>query len=262
MIGPEPPIAEEELHAYVDGWLTPGRLEAVQRYLDANPEEGRRVAAWHAQRETLRAAFASLAAEPLPPNLNLSRLIEQRLRRRSWWRVAAAAMVALVLGGSAGWFAHTAWQPARVTQAMALLERQAIATHAVFAVEKRHAIEVPAADRDHLVQWLSNRLGRKVSPPDLEPDGYRLIGGRLLATEQGHAAALFMYEDEQGKRLTVVLRPMARDLRSDPTEMNQGSVNASAWIRNGMGYAVVLNTPDGNIDRIANRIRTEQEGAS
>ncbi|MBV9249277.1 MAG: anti-sigma factor [Acetobacteraceae bacterium] len=261
MTGPDPPIKEEELHAYVDGWLAPGRLEVVQRYLDATPEEARRVAAWSAQRDALRAAFASVPAEPLPPSLNLSGLIRQRLRRQSTaWRVAAAAVIALILGGSAGWFAHTAaLQPSRAAQAMALLEQQAIASYTVFSVEKRHAIEVPAADRDHLVQWLSNRLERKVVPPDLEPNGYRLIGGRLLATERGRTAALFMYEDARGDRLGVVLRPMAQDLRATRTEVRHGPVNGWTWIGDGMGYAVLANMPDGNIEGIADRIRAEQE---
>ena len=51
MNGSELPIAQEDLHAYVDGQLTPTRRAAVQRYLQANPEEARRVAAWTAQRD-------------------------------------------------------------------------------------------------------------------------------------------------------------------------------------------------------------------
>jgi anti-sigma factor RsiW len=58
----------------------------------------------------------------------------------------------------------------------------------------------PPQSGDHLAQWLSNRQNRPVSPPDLSGFSYRLIGGRLLATEQGNPAALFMYEDIAGQR--------------------------------------------------------------
>jgi anti-sigma factor RsiW len=46
MSDPVRPIAEEELHAYVDGQLDADRRSAVQRYLQDHPE----VAAWGTQR--------------------------------------------------------------------------------------------------------------------------------------------------------------------------------------------------------------------
>ena len=52
-----------------------------------------------------------------------------------------------------------------------------------------HPIEVAATERDHLAQWLSNRLSRSVTPPALDALGYRLIGGRLLATVEQVLAA-------------------------------------------------------------------------
>ena len=256
MSGPGTPIAEEELHAYVDNRLDPARRHAVQRYLEANPEARRRVLAWVSQNEALRVRFASVLAEPLPPSLNLSRLIEERLRsRRAIWRTAAAAAIALLAGGGAGWFMHG---NSRIATATALLEQQAIATHVVYSADRRHPIEVTAAERDHLAQWLSNRLQRKVQPPDLDALGYQLIGGRLLATEHGGAAALFMYENAGHQRLSVVMRPMSRDLRAQREVIAQKSaVNGCAWIAGGMGYAVVGNLPESDLDRAAQRISSE-----
>ena len=65
--------------------------------------------------------------------------------------------------------------------------------------------------------------GAAWSPPDLSPLGYRLLGGRLLATEHGGAAALFVYDDADGHRLTVLLRPMAPELRAVRTDGTQGN---------------------------------------
>lgn len=257
MSGSELPIAEEDLHAFVDGQLAPSRRADVQRYLDANPEEARRVAAWTAQREALRDAFALHGAAPLPPELNLSRLIEQRLRpRRVGWLAAASVVLALGLGGAGGWLLRTPSEPGRTALAMEMLEQQGLATHVVYAADKRHPIEVGAAERDHLTQWLSNRLSRKVSPPDLEPAGYHLIGGRLLATERGNAAALFMYENAGGQRLSLVLRPMSPDMHASMTDMKEGPVNGCAWISDGLGYAVVAPMPDSELNQVAESIRT------
>ncbi len=263
MSGSDLPIAEEDLHAFVDGQLTPPRRAEVQRYLDANPQEARRVAAWSAQREALREALAPYAAAPLPPELNLSRLIEARLRpRRTVWLTAASVLLALVVGGAAGWMVRPTSTPTRVTSAMSVLEQLGLASHVVYAADKRHPIEVPAAERDHLAQWLSNRLSRSVAPPVLDALGYHLIGGRLLATERGGAAALFMYEDAHGQRLSLVLRPMARDLHVARADMREGAVNGCAWIADGMGYAVMASLPDETLDAIADQVQRELHQAS
>jgi anti-sigma factor RsiW len=263
MSGSELPIAEEDLHAFVDGQLVPPRRAEVQRYLDANPQEARRVAAWSAQREALRDALAPYATAPLPPGLNLSRLIEARLRpRRTIWLTAASVLLALAVGGTAGWMVRAPTGPTRTALAMSLLEQQGLASHVVYAADKRHPIEVPAAERDHLAQWLSNRLSRGVAPPALDALGYRLIGGRLLATEHGGAAALFMYEDAHGQRLSLVLRPMARDLRAARADMREGAVNGCAWIADGIGYAVVAALPDDDLDSVADLVERQVHQAS
>jgi anti-sigma factor RsiW len=246
MSGSELPIAEEDLHAFVDGQLAPPRRGEVQRYLDANPQEARRVAAWSAQREALRDALAPYAVAPLPPGLNLSRLIEARLRpRRTIWLTAASVVLALAVGGTAGWIVHAPTGPTRTALAMSLLEQQGLTSHVVYAAE-----------------WLSNRLSRGVAPPALDALGYRLIGGRLLATEHGGAAALFMYEDAHGQRLSLVLRPMARDLRAARADMREGAVNGCAWIADGIGYAVVAALPDDELDSVADLVEREAHQAS
>ena len=254
MSGSEPRIGEDDLHAYVDGRLAPTRRATVQRYLQTNPEEGRRVAAWTAQRDALRAVFAARVAAPLPHDL--SRLIEQRLRRRRVpWLAAASVVLALAVGGGAGWLLRPMPTPDLAAPAMAILRQQALATYAVYAVDKRHPIEVGADQKDHLSTWLSSRLRRVVTPPDLEALNYHLIGGRLLATERGGAAALFVYEDSQGQRLGLVLRPMSPELRASTSDMREGTVNGCAWIANGMGYAVVAVLPDAELDRVAGFIQ-------
>ena len=65
-----------------------GKAE-VAAYLESHPDVAKRVAAFADQRELLRKALAPIADEPLPPQLNLSRIIESRQttsRRRSGGR--------------------------------------------------------------------------------------------------------------------------------------------------------------------------------
>src|SRR5882724_5126330 len=100
------PITEDDLHAYVDQLLEPERRAEVTAYLDAHPDVARRVAVFSEQRNLLRSALAPIADEPLPPELNLSRIIETRKLRpsRIWW--AVAAMLLLSVGSLGGWVAR------------------------------------------------------------------------------------------------------------------------------------------------------------
>ncbi len=258
MSAPERMVQEEELHAYVDGQLGDARLSAVRQYLAAHPTEAARISRYAAQREMLRAAFAAQDPKPLPPSLDLSRLVEARMRRRSLpWRTAAAVLLAAALGGAGGWLLHRPVSPPPLAVAMSVLEQQALAAHAVYAVETRHPVEVTADQRDNLVHWLSNRLDRKVNPPDLSNEGYQLIGGRLLATERGGAAALFMYQTAQGDRLSLLMRPMAADLHAPEVDVSHGSVSACAWIAHGMGYALVAAAPENVLDTLSGQVKEE-----
>jgi anti-sigma factor RsiW len=54
------------------------------------------------------------------------------------------------------------------------------------------------------------------SPSDLPAAAYHLIGGRLLATERGGAAALLI-EDDGGHRFSVLLRSMVPDPNASMT---------------------------------------------
>jgi anti-sigma factor RsiW len=257
MTTPEAPLGEYELNAYVDGQLGPERRAAIERFLAVNSDASRRVAADAAHRDALRVAFADQMTKPLPPGLDLSGLLEQRLRRRPIsWQIAAAVVLSLGVGAAAGWLLRAPAMPDRAERAMALLRSEALASHTVYGTDPRHPVEVSASERDHLAQWLSNRLRRSITPPDLTSFGYNLMGGRLLATEQGNPAALFMYEDGSGNRVSLTMRPMAADLHVPIVDWKHENVNACAWIEGGIGYALLGKVSDDELDRIARNINT------
>lgn len=250
-----PPIHEDELHAYVDGQLEADRRHAVERYLTETPEAADRVASYQAQRDAIRAGFAARASEPISPDLLLVRIIAQRNRQMPrLWRLAASVVFAFGIGLGAGWLLHTAPTPGRTQQAMAFLEQEALSSHVVYAVDGRHPVEVESGQTPHLQQWLSNRLDRTVVAPDLSALGYHLIGGRLLATEHGGAAALLMYDDASHQRVSVLLRPMAPALHAADEVIRQNNVNGQAWIGNGLGVAVVAALPAEDVARLAAQI--------
>jgi anti-sigma factor RsiW len=256
---PSRPIAEEELHAYVDGQLEADRHPAVLRYLQDHPDVARQVAAWNDQREALQAALASVAAEPIPPRLGLERLVQQRLGRRSLpWRAAAAAVLAFGLGGVSGWLLHGGNQPD--TAALTLLAQQAVANHMVYTADLRRPTELGAQQRDDLARWVSNRLAHQVAPPDLSADGFSYMGGRLAATPDG-PAGLFMYDGPQGVRLTVFVLPLHAAPSLPIQHIDYAHFDGCAWIDKSVGYTVVGKLPLAELRRLAEVVRRQYGGA-
>jgi len=245
-------ISEDDLHAYVDGRLSSTRAHEVELYLQAYPDAAARVADYQAQREALRAAFAPRLAEPLPSALNLGRLIEARLaRRRAPWRVAAGVVLAFGLGGAGGWILGAL--PPRGIPALA---REAAMSYAVYVADPHRPVELRATQRGVMIRWLSRRLDRTVAPPDLSAFGYRLLGGRLVATERG-AAALFVYESNHATRLAVFVRPMAARDSTRIKLIDVGEHDGCAWIDRGAGYTVVGAEPYDRLLGLSRQVRKQ-----
>lgn len=248
------PITEDDLHAYVDQALEPERRAEVASYLEHHPDVARRVVAFAAQRELLRGALASIADEPLPAELNLSRIVENRRRPSpAWWAVAAVLL--LSVGGVGGWGARSLLQDS--PGGLSALAREAAYSFRVYAPDHVRPVEMRASDSAQLVQWVSNRLKQPVKVPDLSVSGYRLMGGRLVATSHG-PAAMFMYDDDHGDRIVVLTRPMNRGEQDAPmTAQSTGDVAGLAWADRGMGYTLAGQLPADTLRPIANEIRRQ-----
>lgn len=227
------PVSEDELHAYVDGELPAARRPAVEAWLATHPEDMARVASWQAQAEMIQERYGAAVHEPVPARLSLDRLVR---RDRNWMRIAASIVVlAFLAGGAAGWFGHGALEGNR--QSARLLTVDALNAYRLYVVEVRHPVEVPAAEANHLVQWLSKRLNYELRAPDLASQGLKLVGGRLLPGPSGTPAAFFMYEGPSGERFTLYCaRSKAPDtaLRYNAA----GPVGAVYWIDQDLAYVV------------------------
>ena len=192
------PVTTDELQAYADGELPPDRRDAVEAWIAAHPADAARVADWRAQSDLIRSHYDAVANEPVPARFDLKRI--ERSGRR-WRASAAAAALAFLIGGAAGWVAHgaTAQAPSNFDTYTA----DALDAYKLFVVEVRHPVDVPGAEREHLVQWLSKRLfrGSDLRPPDLDRVGLMLVGGRLLPGPTGGPSALLHVRGPFGRTL-------------------------------------------------------------
>lgn len=248
------PITEDDLHAYVDRVLEPERQAEVAAYLDDHPEMAKRVATFSDQRDLLRAALAPIAEEPLPPELNLSRIIEQH-RQPSIVRWAMVAMLLLSIGGGGGWALRGTLQTS--PQGLVALAQETTASYNVYAPDRIRPVEFRASDTAQFVEWVSSRLHRTVKVPDLTNSGYRLMGGRLVATEHG-PAAMFMYDDDHGSRIVLLTRPMrSADQNAPMMPQSHGDVGGFAWADDGVGYGLVGHAAPESLRTIANEVRRQ-----
>ena len=190
---------------------------------------------------------ASSAAAPRPASGQTGTVGRGGAANRARWQMAAAVMLALVVGFAAGWGGRERVMTARGGSATGVegisLTRAAAVAHVAYAPEVRHPVEVAASDQAHLVAWLSKRLGTKLRVPDLSAQGYWLVGGRLLPDSTGAVAAQFMFECSQGARLTLFVR---RDAQGNDTAFRfaqEGGLSTFYWLDRGYGYALSGDQP-------------------
>lgn len=234
--------ADDELHALVDGRLAPADAARVQAHVDADPALFAQVAAWRRQRELLLAHLDTALADPLPaPLVAATEALARGGSRHADWSRWGGMAAAVLLAFALGWTAHGQWpRPAQPALAFA---RQALAAHVVYVPEQRHPVEVDAAQHEHLVQWLSKRLGRPLRVPQLSAQGFELVGGRLLPGENG-ARAQFMYQNAGGERLTLYVGAVPAAQETVFRFTQEGPASSFYWVDQGFGYALA-----GQVDR-------------
>jgi len=242
-VSAKPPFTDADLNAWVDGRLDADGRAAVDAWLTAHPERARELEDWRKINDRLRTAYEARLHEAVPTHLKTS------LPRRRHSLQVAAIVGWLALGGligAAGGYrygsreAPAPAQPSATRSAAAPMDlaRRAAIAHAVYSPEQRHPVEVGADQEAHLVAWLSKRLGTPLRVPQLDAQGYHLVGGRLLATDAGPGAQ-FMYEDVTGERLTLyVSARQAADTGTGFRFAEEQGIAVFYWVDRGFAYAL------------------------
>jgi anti-sigma factor RsiW len=242
---------ERDIHMALDGELPGEEYADYEAWLVANPDMAAKSRRFAVDGDMLRRAVSDVASEPIPPRMEQLLAEEDAPRRRlpsSVWRAAAAAAL-LAIGGLGGYFVGASgWNPVKAADSQ--VAEDAIEAYALYAPEKLHVVEVGVDQKQHLVDWLSRRVGIPLVAPDLTEQGFDLIGGRLLPAQK-QAAAQFMYQDHTGNRVSLYIV-------SDPTKQDtgyrfveHGDLRALYWLDDGYGCVIAGNLPQADLTRIA-----------
>jgi anti-sigma factor RsiW len=252
------PLSDEDLLAYHAGALSDADREQVEARLAQDPTARDRLADWAEQDAALAAAYGPLSEAPVPPRLSAvvaaARTSAFRpagraraLLRRPNLRQVAAAVALLAIGAGGGWLSRGPGAPLP-GRSLAQAATEAFRT---YAVEVVHPVEVPASNAAHLTGWISKRLGHPIHAPAFDKLGYRLMGGRVLPGDTG-TAALFMYENDAGRRVTLYVAP--RGAKGGDTAFrffSKGQDQGFWWADGPFGYALVGEIGRADLRRIA-----------
>lgn len=229
----------QDLHAYVDRQLSRQARQGVEQRLAADPEARRQVDDYEAIRQGLRALYDPVLAQPVPTQMH------KRPRSHRWLRPIGAIAASVVLLVTGGWVGMHLERGALSSVAGAPhVVREAAMAYAVYTPEVRHPVEVPGDQTEHLVAWLSKRMGTRMHAPRLDQLGFVLVGGRLLSSDDG-PGALLMYENTEGKRVVLYACKSEEEDRNTAFRFARAEgVSVFYWLEGPLSYALA-----GEIDR-------------
>lgn len=270
-----PDATDQKLSAFIDGDLSPAEVHAVERRLASDPLLAAQFDGLKRANALARDYFQSVLSAPVP--LSLARVIEggsnERLRQpvisdapkepgetgfRQYIRPlrALAAGLALLLLGAAGGYMAATWPQSGGDLPSAWLADIAD-YHRVYAAEKRHLVEVPASEKDHIETWLTKVVGVPVVVPDLSGQGLTFAGGRLLVADSKPVAQL-MYRRDSGTVVALCLsRRDAGESQAATDQFAEVSIAATrlvSWWDADAKYVVIGDAADTGLASIARAV--------
>jgi len=226
-------ISEDNIHKYVDECLSPEEANAFKQLMEEDTELANKVAAYQLQKSLLHELYDPVLDEEVPASISAKPPSRQS---QKFLLNMAASILLISTGVILGWSLRD--NTIEKHSVIVKLVQPAAAAHVVYVPEVKHPVEVAADQEQHLVKWLSKRLGNTIKAPSLTDYGYHLVGGRLLPAKRG-AAAQFMYEDEMGERLTLYVQSIETVEKNSAFRFFEDDKTKSFyWIDGDLGYVL------------------------
>jgi anti-sigma factor RsiW len=248
------PVIDDDLHAYVDRRLASDRRLAVERHLRDHSEPARRVGAYTAQRDALRAALAGPASEAVPPRLDPHLLFRhRRSERRTIWRVAAAVLLALCFGGAVDWGLDSGFGLDQFAQPQGdRFGRQAAAAYLTLAQTNPQPLQV--ASIESLSTTVSKALGVTVQLHDTAAAGFALLGGWVLPAAKGQGVQLAFRDVQDNKVITLYFEGRPGATETPFRRVAGGGVPTVAWEDDDLACAISGAVEPEQLEQVGRRI--------
>lgn len=243
-------IADEELHAFIDGEVDAARAAEIARAMDSDTALSRKMLGFRADKLRLQRAYASMPEAPLPQSW-VSRIDEYALKqqaRRKFGRIpetliAVAALILVVVFAWAIEGGHLAAPGDDQIIREALAARDQIARpQQVFT-----AASLPAPDRRDAL--ISAALMMKIRVPDLAKLGYRFDSLRIYDAVSGSKAVELDYRNAGNRFFTLYLRRPSSPPRVDILE--RGHTRICIWQDDVIGAVMAGEITAGEMARLA-----------
>jgi anti-sigma factor RsiW len=232
------PCADKEpmLHALLDGELDAANASALETHLQACPACARRLQTLR----TLHQRLADLPPTPAPAALKarIAAMIGAEANKASQPPARAARP-----GLLAGWLAAgamTALAASLVVTPMAVgpsLPQQLADAH-VRSLLADHLVDVPTSDRHVVRPWFDGKIGFAPPPaPDLEDQGFPLVGGRLDVAD-GRPIAAIVYR-RRAHVINLFVLPVRGGLSLPRLGPAPGGYAMLHWTDKGLDYWAV-----------------------
>ncbi len=230
--------SEQELHAYVDGQADEALCQKMEAYLASNPEAAAEVVRMRLESQRLRTVLENTPSGGIPPRLD-PLWIRRELRTRFQLRMAVIVSLVLTLGlGTLG-----GWQLRDMSMRKTYLP-MADATQAyhLFATgDMAQKVDMKTTEPAQLQGWLNHHFVQAAPLPDFSAYGFKLVGGRLMASDKG-AAAMVLYQNDQRQAIVYYVRPPGRLFNFGTGNRRDGNLLTQYWRQGRYFYAVVSPT--------------------
>jgi len=231
----------DELSAYVDGELPPGRAMEIADHLTSCAECASDYAAMLATVRTVRAEITHHRAPDVlrarirtslreeareEPRDTVRRVAPGRVRRwRIPWNAVAAAMLLVVASSGITMVAASR----RASDAS--VAEEVLSSH-IRSLMPEHLTDVRSSDQHNVKPWFNGRLDFSPTVPRLEEQGFPLLGGRIDYV-QGRPVAVVVYGRRQHV-INVFSWPASQAGAARPALRTRNGYNLEHW-RQGAG---------------------------
>jgi anti-sigma factor RsiW len=247
------PVTESELHAYLDGELTPARIDEVEAHFLADEADALRFGIYRRQSDLMRRLYGQLKRQPVSNELLPLIPAVVRLRpRRSWLGSLFVSLLVLTLGGAAGWFGHLYYDQMKAAVAAPLNE--ALAAHRISIQRRPTGVEVLGGDGRATLEWLGREFGFRTTSLDPELVGFTLLGGELIPSPVGIAAQLQLRAGPD-ERLTLYVQPGGSREITPFRSASAPRERMVSWQANGASLVLVGRLPEEEMTTIAEAIQ-------